>query len=428
MAGNGQRKPLKGRSAFLACALALVTCGPAAGAAAANAPGDDPLFAVSQQRIGILDLAYNWEPGTTVQFHEVVDGVATPVGTAVTGENRIGVALRAATWRCDRLVRAFTATGTTPDGRTSTSSFDLRTPSCKTRAVVTAPRRVERGSLVRIRIADRWRLGDRPVQLCVSGAGVRRSCREVKLPASQRGVVRRVRARRDGQLRVAIGLAGNRTVQWVASGTAKVRKITTGPVVLATGDSTIQGIDSILADKLGTSVRSEAESFPGTGLTTTGSSNWLQFAPRQVKRFKPTVTVMSIGGNDGHGFGDVACCDGPWVDEYTRRVRTLMRTYRRSGKGRVLWLTLPMPKDPRRQRVTVAVNGAIVAAARGLDRVRVLDLGAFFTPGGTYSDTITRGGRTIRTRAPDGIHLSAAGSELAAAIVADVLTQAGWLE
>jgi hypothetical protein len=40
-----------------------------------------------------------------------------------------------------------------------------------------------------------------------------------------------------------------------------------------------------------------------------------------------------------------------------------------------------------------------------------------FTPGGRYRDSMTIGGRTVRVRQRDGIHLNTAGASLAATIV-----------
>ena len=46
------------------------------------------------------------------------------------------------------------------------------------------------------------------------------------------------------------------------------------------------------------------------------------------------------------------CCDEQWIAEYVRRVRTMMRTYLRGGRARVLWLTLPLPRGTTRLPIT----------------------------------------------------------------------------
>ena len=62
----------------------------------------------------------------------------------------------------------------------------------------------------------------------------------------------------------------------------------------------------------------------------------------------------------------VECCGEPWIAEYVRRIREMIKTYRREREGRVLWLTLPLPRDggPKTESIT-AVNQAIVRPARG---------------------------------------------------------------
>ena len=72
------------------------------------------------------------------------------------------------------------------------------------------------------------------------------------------------------------------------------------------------------------------------------------------------------------------CCEAGWIAEYSRKVRGAMRTYLREGKGRVIWLTMPIPKGPR--VIADAVNQAIVTAGTGIERVTVLRLDSSSAP------------------------------------------------
>jgi hypothetical protein len=92
-----------------------------------------------------------------------------------------------------------------------------------------------------------------------------------------------------------------------------------------------------------------------------------------------------------------------------------MLSYRRRGRGRVIWLTLPIPKGPR--DVADAVNGAVVSAASGLPRVSVLRLDQVFTPDG-FREVMPYRGRSVRVREADGIHLNIPGTAIAANLVA----------
>jgi hypothetical protein len=99
-----------------------------------------------------------------------------------------------------------------------------------------------------------------------------------------------------------------------------------------------------------------------------------------------------------------------------------MNTYRRSGRARVYWLTLPTPRDDERQEVARVVNAAIEVAAQPYRaHVRVLDMEELFTPGGRYRDAMTVDGRRQIVREPDGIHLNGRGAELAADAVLEAV-------
>jgi lysophospholipase L1-like esterase len=205
--------------------------------------------------------------------------------------------------------------------------------------------------------------------------------------------------------------------------------------LLATGDSMIQLVDNFLTSGLqnrrATVVRSDAH--VSTGISKLGMLDWLRKARGQAGGFKPDVTVVFLGANDGFPMktasgARVGCCGAGWIAEYARRVESMMRSYRRHGRALVYWMTLPAPRAGNFARVFRAVNPAISrAAARVGDGVRVIDLGAVFTPDGRFHQTITYRGQTIDARQPDGIHLSTAGARVAASVVIDRLRADGAL-
>jgi len=205
--------------------------------------------------------------------------------------------------------------------------------------------------------------------------------------------------------------------------------------LLATGDSMIQLIDGDLARRLAsrraTSVRSDAHI--GSGITKPGVLDWPRRARAQSSGFKPDVTVVFLGANDGFDLRSAsgrraACCGAAWVSAYARRVEAMMRSYRRGGRSRVYWLTLPAPRPASFARIFPRVNAAIERAAKRVgDGVRVIDLVPVFTPGGEFRQTITFRGHTIDARQPDGVHLSIAGASVAASLVVDRLRADGAL-
>jgi hypothetical protein len=102
----------------------------------------------------------------------------------------------------------------------------------------------------------------------------------------------------------------------------------------------------------------------------------------------------------------------------------MMVTYGRAGKADVFWLSIPAPRSPDRQALQKLVNAAVAKAAEGLPRVRIVRLDQVFTPGGVYRDSMTYGGRRVRVRESDGIHLSLPGAKIAAAKVIAALRAA----
>jgi hypothetical protein len=190
----------------------------------------------------------------------------------------------------------------------------------------------------------------------------------------------------------------------------------------------IQVVDDDLQSRLDRRVgamRSDARI--GTGISKLAQLNWLRAARGQARGFKPDITIMFLGANDGFPMrtpsgGHVECCARGWVREYSRRVASMMRFYVRSGRSLVYWLTLPTPRRGDFARVYRAVNVAIGrAAARVGDRARVIDLVPVFTPGGRFRETITFRGRSVSARQEDGVHLSPAGASIAATLVIDRL-------
>ena len=173
--------------------------------------------------------------------------------------------------------------------------------------------------------------------------------------------------------------------------------------------------------------RSTRDPHVGTGISKTGLADWGELATRQTGELRPDAVVMFVGANEGFplpgaGGAEIQCCGPDWAAEYAYRARAMIDTYRRDGDARIYWLTVPAPRDPDRARISRSVNAAIAVAAEPYRaNARVLDMSALFTPGFRYRDAMDVGGRRRLVREPDGIHLNAIGSELAADAVLEAL-------
>lgn len=208
--------------------------------------------------------------------------------------------------------------------------------------------------------------------------------------------------------------------------------------LIVTGDSLAQPLDAELARTMasnGSGVKTIRDAHLGTGISQSDILDWGALSTRQVADDRPDAVVMFMGANEGFpmqvGSRTVDCCSRAWAAEYARRARAMMETYRQRGVARVYWLNLPTPRDPDRQKISRAVNAAILVAAQPYRaQVRVLDMDALFTPGGRYRDAMDVGGRQEIVREPDGIHLNDTGARVArdavlAALRADYGAQAG---
>lgn len=210
-----------------------------------------------------------------------------------------------------------------------------------------------------------------------------------------------------------------------ASGQASDAGAAAGAPVLATGDSMMQIVDVYLARRLEPGGRANVVSDAriSTGISKPFLLDWARHAVGQVARHHPRVTVVFLGANDGFPMRTgprrlARCCGRAWSREYARRARRMMLTYTQGGTARVYWLLLPQAREGFFRTVYPSVNRGLRRAARGLRGARLIHLNKVFTPRGRYRGYIRYGGRRVRARQPDGIHLSPAGAAIAAAIVA----------
>ena len=358
------------------------------------------------------------EPGRIALRLQAQPGVELTVRDELTGQTRTlaptaeeTVLRRFAVWSCASSVRRFTTTQ-----GADTATAQVRTPTCARRMTLAAPRATAAPRGVAVRLRDRWRLGDFPVRFCVRPPGASKRCRSVEMPSGRRERVVRFRARRPGAYALTAAMPYQqlrRTLRAKPPG-GRLR-------ILATGDSMIQIVDSFMRERARPALlRSDAR--VSTGISKPALLDWRKHAREQVAGIQPDVTVMFLGANDGFRMAGVDCCGMPWIAEYARRAREMMRTYARGGRGRVYWLLLPAARDGLFRETFPAVNAALRLAAAGLaDDVRLVELDEVFTPGGRYRKSMRIDGKRVRVRQSDGVHLNTTGAELAARLVVSAL-------
>src|SRR3954452_22612239 len=190
--------------------------------------------------------------------------------------------------------------------------------------------------------------------------------------------------------------------------------------VLVTGDSMSQPLDAEVARSLTPKgIKVVRDTHVGTGISDTTIVDWGKLSISQVSKNQPDAVVMFMGANEGFpmktGEREVKCCGADWAAEYAYRARRMMDTYRRGGAARVYWLLLPTYRSAARSAISRVVHAGIVAAAAPYRaEVRILDMGAIFTPGNKYRDAMPVDGRDQIVRQADGIDLNGTGSRVAA--------------
>ncbi|MEA2270315.1 MAG: uncharacterized protein QOC64_2925 [Solirubrobacteraceae bacterium] len=434
--GSGHRAASRPRFLWLLAgctSVAVVAATPALARTAQGPPpaGHAPLqLTADSAEPGWVRMTVRGRPGTTVEVREQTERgsrvvVRMPLAGATSGRRR------AAAWRCDRPVRRFTATAPGPGGALETASAEVTTPSCADRLRMSVvPARLRAGRAANVRITDPWNAGGLSATVCARPRGATGRCRAVRLRAGQTRITSKVRMSRRGawtvELRTRFGQRLARTVQVQRGGRVRL---------LATGDSMIQIIDSLLAARLHDGeARVRSDAHISTGISKPAMFDWPAHARGSARTLHPDATIVFLGANDGFPMrapsGRTApCCDDAWIAEYARRARRMMRSYLRNGNGRVYWLLLPTPSRPAFARVFRAVNAGVRRAAAGFpDGVRLIDVGRVIAPGGRFRQRITYRDRSVSVRQGDGVHLSVAGAEIAASLIISALRRDGVLQ
>lgn len=192
--------------------------------------------------------------------------------------------------------------------------------------------------------------------------------------------------------------------------------------ILLVGDSMIAGglglyLENGLRKVHGYQVLRKGKS--STGLARPDFFSWPKEAQKHVDAFQPDAAVVMFGGNDVQGLrmpdkSWITWHEDDWAEEYARRVNAFADIVAPAGKP-LFWIGMPVMRPEkfhvRVQRVNTIYRAemAIRPGARFIDIWRVLA-----DADGSYTDRLDAdgvpGGKTVRVRAGDGIHLSVEGA------------------
>jgi uncharacterized protein len=192
--------------------------------------------------------------------------------------------------------------------------------------------------------------------------------------------------------------------------------------VLMVGDSIgadlAFGLSRLLNDK-GT-FRPREDTHESSGLARPDYFNWPYQLAVDISEKRPDVVVVMLGGNDNQSFlvGDhgVVLGSAEWKAAYRTRVARMMEIVTGSGRP-LIWVGMPIMKDPARSKVMRMLNGIFESEAREHRGVLYVDSYELFSNSrGRYAAFLRdSSGRLQHVRESDGIHLTigAGGTRLA---------------
>jgi lysophospholipase L1-like esterase len=153
-----------------------------------------------------------------------------------------------------------------------------------------------------------------------------------------------------------------------------------------------------------------------TGLARPDYFDWLaQIDQVMQQTLPPEALVFMVGGNDDQNMlaDDEVLTVGtdPWYAEYRRRVAAFMDTSA-TGGSHLYWIGLPPMREPRRETISVEINDILAAEAATRPWVTFVDIYSLFSGvgGGYQSHLLDPDGNQRLARAPDGVHITFAGS------------------
>lgn len=189
--------------------------------------------------------------------------------------------------------------------------------------------------------------------------------------------------------------------------------------VVIVGDSLAAGVGYIAGRVFRpTLVDVEQHGRVSTGLARPDYFDWFAAMGQIVQGYDPDLVIVMIGENDGQSLqtptGKLETPSGTrdWPLGYQDRAEALMRIATEGG-ARVVWIGLPVQREPKRWEFIQRQNRLFEAASTRVGDVAFLDSwGLFDAPDGGYTAFYRDGDRVEEIRESDGLHFTATGYEL----------------
>ncbi len=146
----------------------------------------------------------------------------------------------------------------------------------------------------------------------------------------------------------------------------------------------------------------------GTGLNVPEFFNWQAAVQNEVRKNRPQVVIMVLGGNDVQNMTRDGALLAPdtdeWQTEYVRRIAVVMSTLIAGGVQRVYWAPPPIARTAKWDLSFKRINAAAQLAVKSVPGSRYVDTYNGSAVNGGYSDFAVIDGQSVRARQSDGIH------------------------
>ena len=150
-----------------------------------------------------------------------------------------------------------------------------------------------------------------------------------------------------------------------------------------------------------------------TGLISKRFFDWEKRLAELVASGKPDAVVVMMGGNDANNAIAGKTAGSPaWEAAYREKAEHFLRIASAAGV-KVLWVGLPVMRDPAYAGRVRAVNAAAKQACAAVPGCTYMEAGApFVDDAGHFVQAKDIGGRLVSLRAKDGVHMTMTGYDL----------------
>lgn len=168
-----------------------------------------------------------------------------------------------------------------------------------------------------------------------------------------------------------------------------------------------------------------------SGLARPDFYDWMDIGPPLARSFGPDATVVMFGGNDcqplragkGEDAGWIPWGKPKWEQTYRQRIRSFCDRVAPVGT-RLFWIGMPVMGHARLHKRVKWINTVFASEMQDRAQSEFVDIWRTLADRkGKYTPKVKMGGKLVRARAGDGIHLTVKGAHHLVEHVAPIVAQ-----